>query len=58
MPFEVLEFLGCGNVGSDYLSVFVRAGDEDTALRALTQYIDKTRAVDQDETPSEKAWQP
>ena len=28
------------------------------ALRALTQYIDKTRAVDQDETPSERAWQP
>ena len=30
----------------------------DDALRALTQYIDKTRAVDQDETPSERAWQP
>lgn len=35
LPFEVLEFLGCGSVGSDYLSPIVRKGFEDTALPAL-----------------------
>src|SRR5690606_37579598 len=35
MPFEVLEFLGCGSVGSDYLSPIVRKGFETTALPAL-----------------------
>ncbi|HEY0961584.1 MAG TPA: GNAT family N-acetyltransferase [Pseudomonadales bacterium] len=35
VPFEMLEFLGCGNVGSDYLSVIVRHGFEETAMPAL-----------------------
>lgn len=35
MPFEMLEFLGSGNVGSDYLSLIVHRGFEDTALPAL-----------------------
>jgi CelD/BcsL family acetyltransferase involved in cellulose biosynthesis len=35
VPFELLEFLGCGNVGSDYLSLIVRRGFESTALPAL-----------------------
>ncbi|MGV3592755.1 MAG: GNAT family N-acetyltransferase [Gammaproteobacteria bacterium] len=35
MPFEMLEFLGCGSVGSDYLSLIVRRGFEDTALPVL-----------------------
>jgi CelD/BcsL family acetyltransferase involved in cellulose biosynthesis len=39
VPFPVLEFLGCGNVGSDYLDVIVRNGYEDSGLRALTSCL-------------------
>lgn len=35
VPFETLEFLGCGNVGSDYLAFILRPGFEGPALRAL-----------------------
>jgi CelD/BcsL family acetyltransferase involved in cellulose biosynthesis len=35
MPFRTIEFLGRGNVGSDYLSVIVRNGFEHEGLRAL-----------------------
>lgn len=42
MPYRALEFLGCGNVGSDYLSVLVHHGHEDTALRALAEHFTTT----------------
>ncbi len=35
MPFRTLEFLGRGNAGSDYLSMIVRKGWEDSALGVL-----------------------
>jgi CelD/BcsL family acetyltransferase involved in cellulose biosynthesis len=35
IPFRVLEFLGTGSVGSDYLDVIVRAGREREASSAL-----------------------
>ena len=35
VPFPALEFLGCDNVGSDYLSIIVRKGFEESALRTL-----------------------
>src|SRR5262245_6597448 len=35
LPFDALEFLGTGKVGSDYLDVIVRRGEAATALPAL-----------------------
>ncbi|MGP1609867.1 MAG: GNAT family N-acetyltransferase, partial [Burkholderiales bacterium] len=47
VPFPVLEFLGCGNVGSDYLSVLVRGGNEEAALGTLARYLtDKGLALE------------
>jgi CelD/BcsL family acetyltransferase involved in cellulose biosynthesis len=43
MPFRTLEFLGRGNVGSDYLSVVVRKGYEDSVLRALATCLTECR---------------
>jgi CelD/BcsL family acetyltransferase involved in cellulose biosynthesis len=45
MPFEMLEFLGCGNVGSDYLSLIVRRGFEGTALPALIARLQESGYV-------------
>jgi glycosyltransferase involved in cell wall biosynthesis/CelD/BcsL family acetyltransferase involved in cellulose biosynthesis len=39
MPFRVLEFLGVGSVGSDYLDLIVRRGHEDVALSAVAAYL-------------------
>lgn len=39
LPFCSLEFLGTGNVGSDYLDLIVRRGTEQAALQALAQYL-------------------
>src|SRR5262249_24123360 len=36
-PFPVLEFLGTGSVGSDYLDVIVRRGHEGRGTRRLAQ---------------------
>ncbi len=36
-----LEFLGSGNVGSDYLDLIVRRGHEETAIQALSEHLDR-----------------
>lgn len=38
-PFEVLEFLGTGTAGSDYLDLIMRRGREADALRALHRHL-------------------
>lgn len=38
-PFPVIEFLGSGFVGSDYLDLIVRKGSETEACQALTSYL-------------------
>lgn len=38
-PFRVLEFLGTGSVGSDYLNLIVRRGHEREALPALARHL-------------------
>jgi CelD/BcsL family acetyltransferase involved in cellulose biosynthesis len=43
MPFRTIEFMGRGNVGSDYLSVFARKGHEDAALRALADRLTNSK---------------
>ena len=42
-PFAVLEFLGSGFVGSDYLDVIVRKGSEAQAQQALTSWLSARR---------------
>lgn len=37
LPFPVLEFLGTGSVGSDYLDILIRRGQEQHALPELAQ---------------------
>lgn len=39
VPFRVLEFLGAGNVGSDYLDVIVRSGYEPDVLPVLADAL-------------------
>lgn len=39
LPFPVLEFLGTGNVGSDYLDILIRRGHERQALSALAESL-------------------
>lgn len=39
IPFRTLEFLGTGTVGSDYLDLIIRRGEEDDVLKALTSYL-------------------
>ncbi len=39
-PFRSLEFLGSGTVGSDYLDLIVRAGEEPRAQEALADHLD------------------
>jgi len=38
-PFLLLEFLGTGSVGSDYLDLIIRQGEEQETLRALAEYL-------------------
>lgn len=45
LPFSVLEFLGTGIVGSDYLDLVIRRGAEDEVLRALAAHLDERRLV-------------
>ncbi|MEX0900018.1 MAG: GNAT family N-acetyltransferase [Gammaproteobacteria bacterium] len=42
-PFEVLEFLGTGAAGSDYLDFIVRTGHEGDVLRALHKHLVDSR---------------
>ncbi|MBI4609206.1 MAG: GNAT family N-acetyltransferase [Candidatus Rokubacteria bacterium] len=39
VPFRVLEFLGTGSVGSDYLDLIIRRGREREAIRALVEHL-------------------
>ena len=39
VPFRALEFLGTGSVGSDYLDIAARRGDEVEALNAVARHL-------------------
>jgi len=39
VPFRALEFLGVGSVGSDYLDLIVKRGEESYAMAALASYM-------------------
>lgn len=39
VPFRVLELIGTGSVGSDYLSIIVRGGDEKRALAEMCRHL-------------------
>jgi CelD/BcsL family acetyltransferase involved in cellulose biosynthesis len=43
-PFGFLEFLGTGNVGSDYLDFIVRSGEESNALPEIADYLVQEKA--------------
>lgn len=38
-PFRTLEFLGSGTIGSDYLDIIIRRGNEERAVNALVEYL-------------------
>ncbi len=38
-PFAAVEFLGTGSVGSDYLDIIVRQGNEEAVCTVLTEYL-------------------
>jgi len=44
-PLPVLEFLGCGSVGSDYLDIIARKGREPEARRALASRLAEERLM-------------
>ena len=47
LPFPALEFMGTGSIGSDYLDVIIRRGQEASALKALAECLGATnRAVE------------
>jgi len=47
LPFPALEFMGTGSIGSDYLDVVVRRGEEERALKDLAEHLAGTnRAVE------------
>lgn len=45
MPWRVLEFLASGSVGSDYLSLLIRPGHEQTAMREIMRCLNKAGRV-------------
>lgn len=45
LPIRVMEFLGSGSVGSDYLDIIVRPGYESEALAALTREFTRSGLV-------------
>lgn len=45
VPFRVLEMLGAGSVGSDYLSIIVRKGDEGRALAEICKLLVSRKLV-------------
>lgn len=44
-PFRVLEFLGSGTIGSDYLDFIIRCGREQEALKALAGYLTQRKLM-------------
>jgi CelD/BcsL family acetyltransferase involved in cellulose biosynthesis len=45
LPFRVLEFIGMGTVGSDYLDLIIRQGEEGEALDAFSKYLSSHKLV-------------
>jgi len=45
LPFQALEFLGPGMVGSAYLDLIIRRGRENEAIDALAEYLSRERLV-------------
>jgi len=45
LALPMLEFLGGGDVGSDYLDIIVRRGREETAVRAIAEHLDEEDVV-------------
>jgi CelD/BcsL family acetyltransferase involved in cellulose biosynthesis len=44
-PFTSLEFIASGSVGSDYLSILIRSGHEEDALRELANYLTRSKLM-------------
>lgn len=44
-PFRAIEFMGTGSVGSDYLDIIVRHGEEAGALAALATHLKDSRLM-------------
>jgi CelD/BcsL family acetyltransferase involved in cellulose biosynthesis len=44
-PFLSLEFLGTGSVGSDYLDLIIRRGEEQEVLQALAGYLSSEKLM-------------
>lgn len=45
VPFKMLEFIGTGSVGSDYLDLIIRRGSEDIVIQALSEYLSDSRLM-------------
>lgn len=45
MPFRMLEFIASGSVGSDYLSILIRSGHEEEALREIGTHLTNTNMM-------------
>src|SRR5690606_2489009 len=45
IPFRVLEFIGSGNVGSDYLNMIVRRGHEEAVVPLIADYVASRQLV-------------
>jgi CelD/BcsL family acetyltransferase involved in cellulose biosynthesis len=45
MPFPALEFLGVGSVGSDYLDIIIRRGEERRAIAALADCLGENKLM-------------
>lgn len=45
MPYQSLQFLGSGIIGSDYLDVVIRQGHEPQVSRSLAEYFQRRRLV-------------
>jgi serine acetyltransferase/CelD/BcsL family acetyltransferase involved in cellulose biosynthesis len=45
MTFESTEFLGTGVVGSDYLDLIVRRGDEDMVRLGVAEYFNRSKPI-------------
>lgn len=45
LPFQALEFLGTGAVGSDYLDLIIRRGAEEEALQSIAGHLAEKGAV-------------
>ena len=51
LPFPALEFMGTGSIGSDYLDVIVRRGEQAAALKALADCLaGMNRAIELEQT--------